>query len=178
MDTPSGSPQTDDLLAQGLGSLSAALWDQRAQLHELAHRAKVAQLVMAGDDGRWLARAVAELDDAVREVRADDHVPARLLGAIGRHLGLQAPVTLRDLSAQLPDPWSATILEHAEGLDVMLTRLGAIERENRQLAIGGLGNIRALLAVIHGDEEIIMDAGYDRDGRAVHVDESRLERLM
>ena len=39
-----------------LRALDEALWQERAQLTMLALRAKVPQLVLAGDDRRWLVR--------------------------------------------------------------------------------------------------------------------------
>lgn len=166
----------DDLLNQGVGSLSNALWEQRVRLHDLLHRAKVAQLVMAGDDRRWLDRAIGELESSVRGLRADDHVPARLLGAIARHLGRADIETIRDLAALLPAPWAETLDEHASGMADSLTRLTAIERENRQLAISGLGNIRAMVALLAPERD--RGDSYDASGRRVTSDNANVDRLM
>ncbi len=175
--TAQSSPVAGDaVLDAGLGALVNAMWHQRALLERLALRATAAQLVLAGDDHRFMDRAVDELEDAGRAVRRADHEPARFLSAILRHLGLAADSTVRDLADHLDEPWTRTLTEQAVGLERVARSLIATSRDNRQLALGGLSNVRALLALSAGGVRG-EDAGtYDRNGRATSQGATGLDR--
>ncbi|MEM9712207.1 MAG: hypothetical protein AAGA17_08325 [Actinomycetota bacterium] len=164
----------DEVLAAGLRALDEALWQERAQLTVLALRAKIMQLVLAGDDRRWLERSVEDLADAARMVRAADHEPGKLVRAIGRHLGLGTTVSVRDVADAAPGDWPQRLRAHAAGLDRLATDIGNAERESRHLAVGGLAAVRGMLMALTGTT-VSTSETYDGAGRAVTGDHHRVD---
>ncbi|MEM9035348.1 MAG: flagellar export chaperone FlgN [Actinomycetota bacterium] len=164
----------DEVLDAGLVALDEALWKERAQLTHLALRAKTAQLVLAGDDRRWLQRSVDDLEAAAREIRANDHGPARLLRAILRHLGRPQSGTLRDLADVAPPAWQQRLRSHISGLDRLMSDVAEAERESRQLAVGGLAAVRGMLHAITGTQDQVTTT-YDQRGRAVDTSAHRVD---
>jgi hypothetical protein len=162
------------VLEAGLRALDEALWQERAQLTMLALRAKVTQLVLAGDDRRWLERSVEELGDAARLVRTADHEPAKLIRAIGRHVGLSGPASIRDLAAAAPSDWSHRLRSHAAGFDRLTHDITAAEQESRHLAVGGLAAVRGMLMALTGTQDEAPTT-YDQSGRAVTGDAHRID---
>ncbi len=162
------------MLEAGLRALDEALWQERAQLTMLALRAKVTQLVLAGDDRRWLERSVEDLGDAARMVRTADHEPAKLVRAIVRHLGLPAGSSIRDVATVAPDEWRHRLRSHAAGFDRLTSDIASAEQESRHLAVGGLAAVRSMLMALTGTPEE-SPATYDQSGRAVTGDSHRLD---
>ena len=171
---PPAAAAPDEVLTAGLRALDEALWQERAQLTTLALRAKIAQLVLAGDDRRWLDRSIEDLGDTARRVRTADHEPAKLVRAIARHVGLPTTSSLRDLASALPDDWSHRIRSHAAGFDRLIADIGAAEQESRHLAMGGLAAVRGMLMTLTGTREE-SPTTYDQSGRAVTGDTHRID---
>lgn len=173
--TPRARPGAgDEVLDAGLVALDEALWKERAQLTRLALRAKAAQLVLAGDDRRWLQRSVDDLETAAREIRANDHGPARLLRAILGHVGRPPSGTLDDLAAAAPPEWQPRLRSHVAGLERLMGDVASAERESRQLAVGGLAAVRGMIHAIAGTEDQVTTT-YDQRGRAVDSNTPRLD---
>ncbi|MEO1062701.1 MAG: hypothetical protein AAFZ07_14905 [Actinomycetota bacterium] len=167
-----GAP--DEVLTAGLRALDEALWQERAQLTALALRAKIAQLVLAGDDRRWLERSIEDLGDTARLVRSADHEPAKLVRAIARHVGLPTTSSLRDLAAALPDDHAHRLRLHAAGFDRLIADIGSAERESRHLAMGGLAAVRSMIMTLTGTREE-SPTTYDQSGRAVTGEAHRID---
>lgn len=174
MTPPRAGRAQDDVLAAGLRALDEALWQERAQLTTLALRAKVTQLVLAGDDRRWLERSIEDLGDTARLVRTADHEPAKLVRAIARHIGLPTTSSLRDLATNLPDEWAHRLRSHAAGFDRLIADIGAAEQESRHLAVGGLAAVRGMLMTLTGTQAEAPTT-YDQSGRAVTGDAHRID---
>ncbi len=174
MTAPTGATEHDEVLEAGLRALDEALWQERAQLTMLALRAKVTQLVLAGDDRRWLERSVEDLGDTARLVRSADHEPAKLVRAIVRHLGLPTGSSIRDIAGELPDDWARRIRSHAAGFDRLTADIAAAEQESRHLAVGGLAAVRGMLVALTGTPED-SPTTYDQSGRAVTGDAHRID---
>lgn len=162
------SPESDDVLAAGLRQLSDGLWIERALLDEVTRRAKVAQLMLASDEGPWSARAVSELEASLRSLRASDHTPARLLRAVGLHMGIGRDATLADLARHLDGEWRRTMVEHATALRRAVAGLRVITAEHRALSASGLAGVTQARALLLGET----GPTYDDGGREVHADHS------
>lgn len=156
-------PTTDQLLQSGLGSLSDALWRQRARLQILLFKAKTAKLVLATDDVTDVPIAIAELDQAIRVIRSEDHKSVKLLRAISRHLN-QPELTITELSEMLVNPWGRTMSEHAEAMRQPLNEIQQLGSESKILSLSGLHQVQSTIKSILRPTQIEGPEIYDSVG--------------
>ncbi|MFV1989705.1 MAG: hypothetical protein ACC652_03060 [Acidimicrobiales bacterium] len=172
-------PTGDQLLEGGLQALNDALWRQRSRLDAVLFKTKVAKLTMATDDQTFIPIAIGELDQATRELRSEDHTPAKLLRAISHHIAPGTSIlTLNGLSELITEPWSRTIQDHALACQTALNELKVLSAEGRALAHSGLQQVQSVLALVLQPIDSQAPEMYDASGTKVQRDRQAVDQLL
>ena len=144
-ETP-GDAGTADLY----GSLASLLWNERETLEVLLYKLIQEQLLLSAGQIRWLAKADAEVADAVRQTRLAEVLRAAETERTAVDLGLSPEATLRELAQIAPEHWSLVLDEHRAALRALVGDVQAAAAEVRALLNAGTNMIRETLdAVTH-----------------------------
>ena len=156
--------------------LVEALWALRHRLELISFRSTVAKLVMASDDRSFVNLATDELEAACTKLRAAEQAVAARLGRVATAWGQPAEhVTLDSLADDAPPRWRQPLREHRDAYRAMLRELEYLTLENKQLAAGGLNNVReSLLMLVDGDEAPL----YDNTGGVTIDDRPKVDQLL
>jgi FlgN protein len=159
-----------------VGALDEELWKHRERMTRLAFKARVAKLVLASDDRRSTDQAVGELAEALRDVRAHDHVVRRALRDAAAALG-RPGADLNDLAGATQGADHRRLAEHAQAFRLLVNDLQGSDLENRNLAQSGLSNVRAtMVALVGADPD--RTAGYDRTGEGRPTARAGVDALL
>lgn len=147
-----------------LPDLAAVLWRQREMLEDLIYRLECEQLLLAAGRTRWLARATAEVEAMLGELRVLELQRASASDLACHEVGLPAGATLEELAAAAQPPWSAVLVEHRNALLTLTGELSALAETNRHLMTAGFEAVESALARI-GLHSGPSATGYDAQGR-------------
>lgn len=151
--------------------LAETLWYERRLLEFLLFKLVSANLVLAGEDHRFIAPAMGEVERVVSEVRRAEMKRDEVLAAVSR----EWDVPLRKLSlSYLADHAPADVrddfVDHQTGFMDLVNEIEDLTRENRRLAGVGLDSIRDTLGLAEG---LTYDSAGKRDrpgGSPIRVD--------
>ncbi len=127
--------------------LIEALGRQRGRLEVLLFKLVLANLVLAEGDGRFVAPAIAEVDDAVALVHTGDGSVEAALTDVAAEWGLDAPITVADLLGVVPELLRSQLEDHQAWLTEVITEIETVTRDNRRLAVVGLDAVRGSLGL-------------------------------
>jgi hypothetical protein len=119
------------------GALTDVLWREREVLEGLLYKLTAQQMVLRSGESRWLARADAEVRDAVEGLQDFEVLRAAEVDLLVRHYGLPASVSLRELAETAPEPWPTVLLDHREALRTLTLEIDAVAADNRRLLQAG-----------------------------------------
>lgn len=137
--------------ADPLVTLADAVWVERDATEQLLYRLTVAGLLLAGDDRRYTATALGEVETAVDRLELASLHRATALQALAQAWGVPVDdLTLATVAAQAPDPWSTIFSDHHHRLTVLTEELASTTERNRRLATASLQSVRERLATATG----------------------------
>ena len=137
---------TSDLLAE----LSRVLFKQRGHIEMLQYRLECQQLICATAKERRLQIAVEEVEAAMDEIRRSERMRDAVVQRCAAAFGLAADASLADIRDRTPEPWAAMLAEHQEALLRLVDETEALAARNRELALRGAQDTRALLEAVTG----------------------------
>jgi hypothetical protein len=159
----------------GLSEASNILWRQRHLLELLLFKLDVEQTLLASGRLRWLARATAEVELVLDELRATELARAVAIDDLAVALGLAAGCSLRDVAGAAPAPWGDILTEHRTAFLALTDEITVVARANRDLVGHGQRAIAEVLDLVGGsDHDDPFAAGRSagpRRGPAVLVNE-------
>jgi hypothetical protein len=163
-DDPVGVAGSTALAA--FGALTDVLWREREVLEGLLYKLTVQRMVLTSGEDRWLARADAEVRDAVEGLQDFEVLRAAEVDLLVRHYGLPANVSLRELAETAPEPWPTVLFDHREVLRTLTFEIDAVSAHNRRLLQAGERATREALDQITAAGSR-SSAAYDSRGDAV-----------
>lgn len=133
-----------------LAELSRVLWKQRSHIEMLQYRLEVQQLICATAKERRLQIAVEEVEAAMDEIRRSERLRDAIVRRCADLFGLPPTASLSDIRVRAPEPWSTMLAEHQEALLSMVADTEDLASRNRELALRGAQETRALLEAVTG----------------------------
>ena len=128
-------------VAQCLSEIATLLWRERDVLEDLLYALSVQQLVLDAGDPRWLPRADAAVQSALRAVQEQEIARAGeievLVAQVGPSFGVSGDSSLRDLASVAPEPWPTVLDDHRAALCALAAQIDAVTAENRTLLAAG-----------------------------------------
>ncbi|HUZ10080.1 MAG TPA: flagellar protein FlgN [Acidimicrobiales bacterium] len=119
----------------GFDKLSTLLWRERDVLDLLGFKLAEEYLVLAAGHHAWLARATAEVEQAVGLLADADHLRERAVAELVVELGLDATPTLAELAdlAAAPEPWRELLAGHRQAMLDHLAHIERVSAANREI---------------------------------------------
>lgn len=145
-------PATANESAELLTELSGVLWRQRNQIEVLQYRLEVQQVMCATANERRLQFAVDEVEAALDEIRRTERQRDLVVRQCAEELGLAPDASLADIRSRAPEPWSTLLGDHQSALLELVGRTEELAGRNRELALRGAHDTRALLDAVTGAE--------------------------
>jgi hypothetical protein len=138
----------DSELAETFSAVASLLWNERESL-ELVHYKLVQELLLLqAGESRWLAKADAEVAEAIRRMRMSEVLRAAEMERILTELGLPATASLAELAELAPEPWGLVLLEHRAALRSLVAEIQAAGHSVRILLNAGSTAIRSTLDLL------------------------------
>lgn len=140
--------------------LNASLWRSRAALDRLEFLLEMQLLLLADGRTEW-QHQMAELMDEVTEAIA--------LNDLEREMALSArsaPLPLRSLAEQAPEPWSVIFADHLVQLEATVARIEGLRNRASAAITVGQSNLADLTSQLTGRTS----DGYGQDGRRSTID--------
>lgn len=135
---------------RNLSALTDAVWVERSLTEQLLFRLVTTELVLRARLGRYLPRALEEVDAQVERLwtaEAQRLRAARDVAADGDQRASR--VTLPALAAA-PEPWGAMFAEHADAFSALAAEIDRVADATRRLARESLGGLTAAVAAHPG----------------------------
>ena len=134
-------PYTD-----ALRTLMGKLWVERHTLELLAYKLTCAKLIMAGDIRRYVAPALAGVENAVDKVRVAELDRSIALAQVAEDWDVPtSTLTLDYLAQRAPEPARMMFEEHQQSFRQLVAEIEDTAIENRKLATSSLRGIQAAL---------------------------------
>lgn len=140
---------TDAELAEHFSAVVSLLWNEREALETLYFKLLQEQLLLQAGETRWLARADAEVADAIRHMRLSEVLRAAEMERILVGFGLSVDATLAQLAEHATaigaEPWGMVLNDHRAALRSLVTEVLAAGQQVRLLLSAGANSIRETL---------------------------------
>lgn len=120
-----------------LASLAAILWEERTQLERLLYRLVGQQLILTAGQTRWLGHADTDVTAAMTVLKDAEVLRAIEVESIAAKLGVASDVSLAELAAAAPEPWSTTLHDHRSALRALAVEIDTTVAENRRMLKAG-----------------------------------------
>ncbi len=150
--TTGGPIGTDAELAESFSAVVSLLWNEREALETLYFKLLQEQLLLQAGETRWLARADAEVADAIRHMRMSEVLRAAEMERILVDFGLPVDATLAQLAdhatAINAEPWGMVLNDHRAALRQLVADVQAAGHQVRVLLSAGANAIRETLDVL------------------------------
>lgn len=141
-------PNTD-----GLRVLMGKLWAERHLLELLAFKLTCAKLIMAADIRRYVAPALAGVEQVVEKVRLAELDRCIALAQLAEEWVLDPEtLTLAYLATHAPEPARSMFDDHQHAFRQLVSEIEETTIENRRLASTTLKEIQTTLDVLVGTE--------------------------
>jgi hypothetical protein len=160
-------------LAETFSAVASLLWNEREAL-ELVHFKLVQELLLLqAGESRWLAKADAEVAEAIRRMRVSEVLRAAEMERILTELGLPLTATLAELAAIAPEPWGLVLTEHRTALRSLVAEVQAAGHSVRVLLNAGATSVRETLDLLTQSVSTYNASGIevDRDLGSLFLDE-------
>src|SRR6516165_10077477 len=108
--------EMDNELTETFSAVASLLWNEREALELVHYKLVQEQLLLQAGETRWLAKADAEVAEAIRRMRMSEVLRAAEMERILTDLGLPATATLGELAEVAPEPWDLVLTEHRAAL--------------------------------------------------------------
>ncbi|HEY3736870.1 MAG TPA: flagellar export chaperone FlgN [Jatrophihabitans sp.] len=163
----------DAELAETFSAVVSLLWNERESLELLQFKLVQEQLLLQAGETRWLAKADAEVSEAIRRMRMSEVLRAAEMERILVELGLPAEATLAQLAEVAPEPWGLVLTEHRVALRSLVTEVQAAGHNVRVLLNAGANAIRETLDVLTQSVSTYSASGaeVERDFGSLFLDE-------
>ncbi len=154
--------------------LSACLYEEKEALEELLFKLEEEQLVLATGRHRWLPRATAEVENALRTLDAMEHSRHDVMVSVAKETGVVRGemATLAEVAGAVGEPWSEVLLESCENMRALLGQVAEMVASNRDLIMRGLASTAEALVAIGASAGI----SYGPDGESRTI--AGLTRLL
>lgn len=145
-----------------LVELADTLSAERSLLETLLFKLVEARLVLAADEARFVPQAMAEIDSAVKRIRAGESMRSRMVGELADAIGQpREKVTLSFLAGWAPEPYRTMLADHRDHFQRLTTEIERALAQNRRLASQAMDNVAASLGTLIGQPPM---AVYDSQG--------------
>lgn len=145
--TFTGSDENAEL-AETFSAVVSLLWNEREALELLHFKLVQEQLLLQAGETRWLAKADAEVAEAIRRMRMSEVLRAAEMERILVELGLPVDATLAQLVEVAPEPWGLVLSEHRAALRSGVAEVQAAGHSVRVLLNAGSNAIRETLDLL------------------------------
>jgi hypothetical protein len=133
-----------------LGELVRVLWRQRTLIETLQYRLEVQQLLCASGRDARLQLAVDEVEAAMDDLRRAERQRDDIVRGCSGQLGLGPDATLAEIRDRVDEPFKSLLADHQAALLSLVAEAEELARHNRELALRGANNTRALLDAVTG----------------------------
>jgi hypothetical protein len=163
----------DGELAETFSAVASLLWNEREALELVHYKLVQEQLLLQAGESRWLAKADAEVAEAIRRMRMSEVLRAAEMERILTDLGLPATATLADLAEVAPEPWGMVLTEHRAALRAIVAEVDAAGHNVRVLLNAGANAIRETLDLLTQSVSTYNASGaeVERDYGSLFLDE-------
>ncbi|GGI06667.1 hypothetical protein GCM10011354_20240 [Egicoccus halophilus] len=131
----------------------------------LLFKLTVTRLLLAADERRFVAQALAEVETAVDALRQDEYRRDEALRVLAGLWGTDPLLlTLAELARLAPPPFDHTFADHAGAFRALAAEIDHVARENRVLAQGDLQMVADQLDHLTGPQ-LPVASTYDASGQ-------------
>jgi hypothetical protein len=148
----------------GLADISTILWRERELLELCLFKLEEEQLLLRAERTRWLARATAEVEIVLTEIRRMELARATAVDAAAEELGLAPNPSLAALADACAEPWSSILREHRASFSTLTAEIAALAAANRELIGARQAATEAALASLAGMPESATGTTYTAGG--------------
>ena len=134
----------------GMADVSSTLWRERNLLELLLFKLEEEQLILAAGRSRWLARATAEVEMVLGEIKGAELQRAVEVDGLAAELGLHPNPSLSELAAVAPEPWNGLLEQHRAAFLVATQEITELATMNREMLAAGLRATEEALAWLVG----------------------------
>jgi hypothetical protein len=148
----------------GLAEISTILWRERELLELCLFKLEEEQLLLRAERTRWLARATAEVEIVLTEIRRMELARATAVDAAAAELGLAPNPSLAALAEACAEPWASILREHRASFSTLTAEIAALAAANRELLGARQAATEAALASLAGMPEAATGTTYTAGG--------------
>lgn len=139
--------------SEGVRELVERLWTERHLLESLLFKLVTAKLILAADARRFLAPALAEVEQVIDQIRAAELRRGIAVARLAEEWGMrQEDLTLGYLVEHAPEPAASIFADHREGFLRLTREIEEVAAENRLMASAALDHIRDNIDALMGGE--------------------------
>lgn len=132
----------------GATELTALLWRERELLDLVIFKLTEEQLLLTGGHSRWLPHATAEVEAAMKLLRAAGLAVAVEVAAVAQEWGVQGDPTLADLAAAAPEPWAEILRSHRTALNAQTIQAKNVRDTNENFLRAASRSTQETLAAL------------------------------
>jgi hypothetical protein len=165
--------EMDNELTETFSAVASLLWNEREALELVHYKLVQEQLLLQAGETRWLAKADAEVAEAIRRMRMSEVLRAAEMERILAELGLPTTTTLAELAELAPEPWGLVLAEHRAALRSLVTEVQTAGHSVRVLLAAGANAVRETLDLLTQSVAMYNAAGIEveRDFGSLLLDE-------
>lgn len=131
-----------------LSELSRSLYQEQACLDDLLYRVEQEQALLSTSRTRWLARATAEVAQALSASDLAGRERDAAARAAASRFGLHPAATLAELAGVVPEAWQPVLLAHRRELGELAGRLREAGARSREVLALRMAATEAALAML------------------------------
>jgi hypothetical protein len=153
-------------VAMGLAEVSTILWRERELLELCLFKLEEEQLLLRAERTRWLARATAEVEVVLGEIRRMELARSIAVDTAASELGLAPNPSLAALAEACVEPWASILRDHRTSFSTLTAEIAALAEANRALIGARQAATEAALASLAGLPEAATGTTYTAGGAA------------
>lgn len=145
-----------------MDELATVLRRERWLLSVLLFRLTETRHLLAAGETRFLAWAVAEVEDAVARVREAELIRSTLVMRLARELEVpEDELTLSSLARFSPEPYRQIFSDHRTAFLELVTEVQQVTQTNRRLATRGIQGLNEVLSMLVTEDDDVRTYGPD-----------------
>ncbi|MFP4312221.1 MAG: flagellar export chaperone FlgN [Nitriliruptoraceae bacterium] len=151
---------------RALEELSHKVWEERRIVTYLLFKLTVAKLLLASDERRFVADALAEVDKTVEMLRSwEDRRDEALRDLADVWRVDPATLSLPELARRSPPPFDYTFSEHLQAFQQLAEEIDEVTEQNRTLAGTSYAEVTQTIEMMTGPPPETTTTTYDAYGQ-------------
>lgn len=139
--------------SDALGTIAGLLWRERDCLQQLLFRLTEQQHLITAGEIRWLHLADADVRAAGDASREAELIRAAETDLFARQFGLPVDISLRELSALVPEPWDVVLADHAAVMRALALEIESVVAANTRMLKAGQQAVRESIERLSGAQQ-------------------------